>query len=227
MANQGSVALVLPNSGVKVSLQGSSAMVQGTSLTTASGSLNNIRYFAIILLTIHIFCTFDKSLQLLKSHDFTWHNILYRDVRYSVPRTSLQVDEQKRIQQHSQMPSGKNAQQSHSSVPLNHPGNERGVRMLSGANGLGMMCTTNRCMPVSRPGFQGLTSSSPVLNSGSSSSTVGMSVPANVHTVAGSGQGNSMLKSRETLHVMRVSNELSSIQDCICFTVFIRLFPAF
>ncbi|XP_022960255.1 chromatin modification-related protein EAF1 B-like [Cucurbita moschata] len=168
MANQGSVALVLPNSGVKVSLQGSSAMVQGTSLTTASGSLNNIR-----------------------------------DGRYSVPRTSLQVDEQKRIQQHSQMPSGKNALQSHSSVPLNHPGNERGVRMLSGANGLGMMCTTNRCMPVSRPGFQGLTSSSPALNSGSSSSTVGMSVPANIHTVVGSGQGNSMLKSRETLHVMR------------------------
>lgn len=122
----------------------------------------------------------------------------------------MQVDEQKRIQQYNQMPSGKNAQQSHLSVPLSHPGGERGVRMVPGANGLGMMCTMNRCMPGSRPGFQGM-ASSPVSNSGSSSSIVGMSVPANMHTVAGSGQGNSMLKPRDTLHVMRVSDELSSI----------------
>lgn len=150
------------------------------------------------------------------------HNILYRDSRYSVPRTSLPVDEQKRIQQYNQMPSGKSAQQSHLSVPLTHPGNERGVRMLSGANGLGMMCTMNRCMPVSRPGFQGM-ASSPVLNSGSSSSMVGMPVPANIHTGAGSGQGNSLLKPREALHVMRVSDELSLVLDwLICFTVVIR-----
>ncbi|XP_038877294.1 chromatin modification-related protein EAF1 B-like [Benincasa hispida] len=167
ITNQGSVASVLPNSGVKASLQGSSAMVQGTNLSAASGSLNNIR-----------------------------------DGRYSVLRTSLPVDEQKRIQQYNQMPSGKNAQQSHLSVPLTHPGNERGVRMLPGANGLGMMCTVNRCLPVSRPGFQGM-ASSPVLNTGSSSSMGGMSVPANIHTGAGSGQGNSALKPREALHVMR------------------------
>ncbi|KAE8646245.1 hypothetical protein Csa_015747 [Cucumis sativus] len=167
ISNQGSVGSVLPNPGVKASLPLSSAMVQGTSLAAASGSLNNTR-----------------------------------DGRYSVPRTSLPVDEQKRTQQYNQMPSGKNTHQSHLSVPLTHPGNERGVRMLPGANGLGMMCTMTRCMPVSRPGFQGM-ASSPVLNSGSSSSMVGMSVPANIHTVAGSGQGNSVLKPREALHVMR------------------------
>ncbi|XP_022953448.1 chromatin modification-related protein EAF1 B-like [Cucurbita moschata] len=167
ITNQGSVATGLPNLGVKASLQGSSAMVQGTSLNAVSGSLNNIR-----------------------------------DGRYSVPRTSLQGDEQKRIQQYNQMPSGKNAQQSHLSVPLTHPGNERGVRMLPSANGLGMICTMNRCVPLSRPGFQGM-ASSPVLNSGSSSSMVGMSVPANIHTGAGSGQGNSVLKPREALHGMR------------------------
>lgn len=129
------------------------------------------------------------------------------------------MDEQKRIQQYNQMPSAKNAQQSHLSVPLSHPGNERGVRMLPGANGMGMMCTMNRCMPVSRPGFQGM-ASSPVLNSGSSSSMVGMSVPANMHTGAGSGQGNSMLKPREALHVMRVSGDLSLLLDWICLTVY-------
>lgn len=132
----------------------------------------------------------------------------------------MPVDEQKRIQQYNQMPSGKTAQQSHLSVPLTHPGNERGVRMLPGANGLGMICTMTRCMPVSRPGFQGM-ASSPVLNSGSSSSMVGMSVPANMHTGAGSGQGNSVLKPREALHVMRVSVELLLILDwLVSFTLF-------
>ncbi|XP_022144502.1 chromatin modification-related protein EAF1 B isoform X2 [Momordica charantia] len=167
ITNLGCVSSVLPNSGVKSSLQGSSAMVQGTSLIAASGSLNNIR-----------------------------------DGRYSVPRTSLQVDEQKRMQQYNQLSSGKSAQQSHLSVPLSHPGNERGVRMLPGANGLGVVCAMNRCMPVSRPGFQGM-ASSPMLNSGSSSSMVGMPVPANMHTGAGSGQGSSMMKPRDALHVMR------------------------
>lgn len=129
------------------------------------------------------------------------------------------MDEQKRIQQYNQMPSGKTAQQSHLSVPLTHPGNERGVRMLPGANGLGMICTMTRCMPVSRPGFQGM-ASSPVLNSGSSSSMVGMSVPANMHTGAGSGQGNSVLKPREALHVMRVSELLLILDWLVSFTLF-------
>lgn len=123
------------------------------------------------------------------------------------------------MQQYNQLSSGKSAQQSHLSVPLSHPGNERGVRMLPGANGLGVVCAMNRCIPVSRPGFQGM-ASSPMLNSGSSSSMVGMPVPANMHTGAGSGQGSSMMKPRDALHVMRVSDELSSILDWICFTIF-------
>ena len=44
ISNQGSVGSVLPNPGVKASLPLSSAMVQGTSLAAASGSLNNTRY---------------------------------------------------------------------------------------------------------------------------------------------------------------------------------------
>uniref|UniRef100_A0A2N9I759 Myb-like domain-containing protein n=1 Tax=Fagus sylvatica TaxID=28930 RepID=A0A2N9I759_FAGSY len=127
-----------------------------------------------------------------------------RDARYNVPRTSLPVDEQQRMQQYNQMLSGRNIQQSSMSVPGALSGADRGVRILPGGNGMGMMCGMNRSMPISRPGFPGM-ASSPMLNSGSmlSSSMVGMPSPVNMHSGAGSGQVNSMLRPREGLHMIR------------------------
>ncbi|KAF3435970.1 hypothetical protein FNV43_RR23062 [Rhamnella rubrinervis] len=133
------------------------------------------------------------------------HSATIRDGRYSVPRaTSLPVDEQQRLQQYNQMLSGRNVQQSNLSVPGGLSGADRGVRMLPGGNGMGMMCGMSRSMPISRPGFQGMTSS-PMLNSGSmiSSSMTGIPSPANMHPGAASGQGNSMIRPREAIHMMR------------------------
>jgi hypothetical protein len=130
----------------------------------------------------------------------------FRDGRYNVPRTSsLPVDEQQRLQQYNQMLSGRNIQQSSMSVPGTLSGADRGVRMLPGANGMGMMCGMNRSMPISRPGFQGMASSS-MLNSATMHSMVGMASPVNMHSGPGSGQVNSMLRPRDTLHMMRVSS---------------------
>ncbi|XP_016650804.1 PREDICTED: chromatin modification-related protein EAF1 B-like isoform X1 [Prunus mume] len=128
-----------------------------------------------------------------------------REGRYSGPRaSSLPVDEQQRVQHYNQMLSGRNIQQSSLSVPGALAGTDRGVRMVPGANGMGMMCGMNRGMPMSRPGFQGMASSS-MLNSGSmlSSSMVGIPSPVNMHSGAGSGQGNLMLRPRDALHMMR------------------------
>ncbi|KAJ0052445.1 hypothetical protein Pint_01548 [Pistacia integerrima] len=131
-----------------------------------------------------------------------------RDSRYNVPRTSLPLDEQQRMQHFNQMLSGRNMQQSNLSAPGALSGAERGVRMLPSGNGMGVMCGMNRSMPMTRPGFQGM-GSSPMLNSGSmlSSSMVGMPSPVNVHSGAGSGQGNPMLRPREAMHMMRASKE--------------------
>ncbi|PPD97841.1 hypothetical protein GOBAR_DD05095 [Gossypium barbadense] len=131
-------------------------------------------------------------------------NSSVRDGRYGVPRTSLPADEQHRMQQYNQMLSGRNVQQSNLSLPGAVSGSDRMVRVLSG-NNLGMMCGINRSMPISRPGFQGMTSSA-MLNSGSmlSSNLVGgMQNPVNMHSGPGSGQGNSMLRPRDTKHMMR------------------------
>ncbi|KAJ7950438.1 chromatin modification-related protein EAF1 B-like [Quillaja saponaria] len=131
-----------------------------------------------------------------------------RDGRYGVPRTSsVPVDEQQRMQHYNQMLSSRNIQQPSLSVPGSLPGSDRGVRMLPGGNGMGMMCGMNRSMPASRSGFQGIASSS-MLSSGSmlSSSMVGMSSPVHMHSGAGPGQGNSMLRPREPLHIMRAGN---------------------
>ncbi|KAG4120452.1 hypothetical protein ERO13_D11G144700v2 [Gossypium hirsutum] len=98
----------------------------------------------------------------------------------------------------------RNVQQSNLSLPGAVSGSDRMVRVLSG-NNLGMMCGINRSMPISRPGFQGMTSSA-MLNSGSmlSSNLVGgMQNPVNMHSGPGSGQGNSMLRPRDTKHMMR------------------------
>ncbi|XP_044504174.1 chromatin modification-related protein EAF1 B-like isoform X2 [Mangifera indica] len=127
-----------------------------------------------------------------------------RDGRYNVPRTSLPPDEQQRMQHYNQMLSGRNMQQSNLSASGALSGAERGVRMLPGGNGMGVMCGINRSMPITRPGFQGM-GSSPMLTSGSmlSSSMVGMPSPVNMHSGAGPGQGNPILRPREAMHMMR------------------------
>ncbi|KHN13312.1 hypothetical protein glysoja_031469 [Glycine soja] len=136
-----------------------------------------------------------------------------RDSRYGVSRTPpLSVDEQKRIQQYNQMISSRNMPQSTMSVPGSLSGSDLGgVRMLPGGNGMGML----------GPGFQGVPSSS-MLSSGGmpSSSMVGIPSPVNMHAGVGAGQGNSMLRPRETVHMMRVrsalvlsSNLIGSIGD--------------
>lgn len=142
----------------------------------------------------------------------------FRDARYNVPRSSLPVDEQQRMQQYNQMLSGRNIQQSSMPVPGALSGADRGVRMLPGGNGMGMMCGMSRGMPISRPGFQGM-ASSPMLNSGSmiSSSMVGMPSPVNMHSGAGPGQVNSMLRPREALHMIRVSFVFCIFLCCGCW----------
>lgn len=117
-----------------------------------------------------------------------------RDSRYGVPRgVPISADEQQRLQQYNQLISSRNMQQSSMSVP----GSDRGARMLPGANGMGMMGGINRNIAMARPGFHGMTSSS-MLSSGGmlSSSMVGM--PG-----VGAGQGNSMMRPRDTVHMMR------------------------
>ncbi|XP_028797156.1 chromatin modification-related protein EAF1 B isoform X2 [Neltuma alba] len=125
--------------------------------------------------------------------------------RYGVPRTSpLSVEEQQRIQQYNQMLSRRNVQQSSMSVPGSLSGSECGVRMLSGGNSVGMIGGMNRSMALSRPGFQGMASSS-MVSSGSmlASNMTGMPSPGNMHSGVGSGQGSSMLRSHEALHMIR------------------------
>ena len=108
------------------------------------------------------------------------------------------------MQQYNQMLSGRNIQQSNLSLPGAVSGAERGVCMLPGGNGMGMMSGMNRSMPMSRPGFQGMASSA-MLNSGSmlSSNMVGIPNPVNMHSGPGSSQGNSMLRPHDTMHMMR------------------------
>ncbi|OMO89275.1 hypothetical protein CCACVL1_07948 [Corchorus capsularis] len=170
ISNQGAVASMLPASGANASLQGSSGMVLGANLSSASAPLN----------------------------------ASVRDGRYGVPRTSLPADEQHRMQQYNQMLSGRNIQQSNLSVPGAISGSDRGVRMLNGGNGMGMMCGMNRSMPMSRPGFQGMASSA-MLNSSSmlTSNMVGVPSPVNMHSGPGSAQGNSIMRPRDTMHMMR------------------------
>ena len=136
-----------------------------------------------------------------------WHSTFLRDGKYGVPRSaSLSIDEQQRMQQYNQILSSRNIQHFGLSVSGAPPGTDRGVRMLSGGNGMGIVCGMNRSMPMARPGFQGI-ASSPMLNSGSmlSSSMAPMPSPVNMHSGANSGQGNSILRPRDALNMMRVS----------------------
>lgn len=100
---------------------------------------------------------------------------------------------------------GRNIPQPNISAPGAVPATDRGVRMLPSGNGMGIMCGVNRSMPMARPGFQGIPSSS-MVNSGSMVAP-GMS-SANMHAGVGAGQGSSMVRPHEALHMMRVSHFL-------------------
>lgn len=117
----------------------------------------------------------------------------------------MPTEEQQRLQQYNHMLPGRNAQAPNlSSGSIS--GTDRGVRKLPGGNGAGMVAGMSRSKPMSRPGLQGISSSS-MLNSGSmlSSSMGGMPSNMNMHSGTASGQGNLMFKPRAALHMMRVS----------------------
>ncbi|XP_057484162.1 chromatin modification-related protein EAF1 B-like isoform X2 [Actinidia eriantha] len=129
----------------------------------------------------------------------------FRDGGYAVPRTaSLSIDEQQRMQPYNQILPSRNIQHFGLSVSGAPPGTDRGVRMLSGGNGMGIVCGMNRSMPTARSGFHGI-APSPMLNSGSMLSSSMAPIPShvNMHSGANSGQGNSMLRPRDALNMMR------------------------
>nr|GMD28014.1 chromatin modification-related protein EAF1 B-like isoform X1 [Ipomoea batatas] len=131
-------------------------------------------------------------------------NAAVRDGKYAISRSaSIPVDEQQRMHHYNQLLPGRNIPIS--SAPGAFPGPDRGgVRMLPSGNNMGIICGINRGMPTPRPGFQGIASPS-MLNSGTmtSSGMVAMPNPVNMHSGVGSSQGNSMLRPRENLHMMR------------------------
>ncbi|GFY99496.1 helicase/SANT-associated, DNA binding protein [Actinidia rufa] len=131
-------------------------------------------------------------------------NASVRDGRYGVPRSaSLSIDGQQRMQQYNHMLSGRNIQQSAPAVSGAPPGTDRGVRILPGGNGVGIVSGLNRTMPMARPRFQEI--APPSMTSGSmiTSSMAVMPSPVNVPPGVGSGQGNAMLRPRNTLNMMR------------------------
>ncbi|XP_010488604.1 PREDICTED: chromatin modification-related protein EAF1 B isoform X2 [Camelina sativa] len=128
-----------------------------------------------------------------------------RDGRFNVPRGSLPLDEQHRLQQFNQMLSGRNLQQPSLSTPGAVSGADRGHRMVPGGNAMGAS-GMNRSTPMSRPGFQGMGSSA-MPNTGSmlSSGMVGIPNTGNIHSGGGASPGNSMLRPREAVqHMMRM-----------------------
>lgn len=132
--------------------------------------------------------------------------------RYGVHRAAtLPIDDQKRLQQYGQNFSGRNMQQS--GIPMTSAlpaGVDRGVRMLTGGNGMGMMCGVNRTMSMPRTGFQGAGPAS-ILNMVSpnnmiSGNVVGIPSPIGAHSSAVSCPGSTMLRPRDTLQMIRVSS---------------------
>nr|XP_043609211.1 chromatin modification-related protein EAF1 B-like isoform X2 [Erigeron canadensis] len=117
-----------------------------------------------------------------------------REGRYGIPRGSLSVDEQHRMQQFNQM-SARNMQQT-SLPPGSNSGTDRGVRMLPGGAGMGVIGGVNRGMAIARPGYPGI--STPMLNPGMTSAI-------------GPGQGNSV-RPRETMRMMRPNQNMAPDQ---------------
>lgn len=87
-----------------------------------------------------------------------------------------------------------------------HSGTDRGIRMLTSGNGVGSPNGLNRSMQMPRPGLQSIASSS-MVGPGSvlSSSMMAVPNPVNIHSSPGGGQGKSMMRPHDPLHMMRVS----------------------
>ncbi|XP_019106451.2 chromatin modification-related protein EAF1 B isoform X3 [Beta vulgaris subsp. vulgaris] len=136
-------------------------------------------------------------------NNLTSQSSQFSNSRYQVPRsTSLPIEEQQRLQQYNHMLPGRNVQSPNmSSGSLS--GSDRGVRILPGGNTVGMVAGMSRSMPMSRPGLQGIPSSS-MLNSGSmlSSNMGGIPNNMNMHSGTASGQGN-LFRPRDALHMVR------------------------
>ncbi|XP_020573993.1 chromatin modification-related protein EAF1 B-like isoform X2 [Phalaenopsis equestris] len=115
--------------------------------------------------------------------------------RYGVHRSStLPVEDQKRLQQYNQNFSGRNVQQSGISMTNALPvGVDRGVRMLPGGNGMGMMCGVNRSMSMPRTGFQSV----------SAAGMLNMVSPNNMLSGNVSSPGSTMLRPRDALQMLR------------------------
>ncbi|KAL6881980.1 hypothetical protein ACP4OV_011452 [Aristida adscensionis] len=128
--------------------------------------------------------------------------------RYGVPRTgSLPADDQTRIQ-YNHMLNGRNHQQPGVSVPgALTSGVDRGVRVMPGSHGMGMMTGLNRGPPVSRPGFPRLGSPGMLnmVSSGNMSPNNGqvMQNAVNVHPGAIAGPGGTMLRPRDPMQMLR------------------------
>ncbi|XP_062232326.1 chromatin modification-related protein EAF1 B-like [Phragmites australis] len=127
-----------------------------------------------------------------------------------VPRpTSLQGDEQTKIQ-YNQMVNGKNLQQPGGSVPGVFPGGvDRGPRMMPGAHGMGIMAGLNRGMPAAKAGFPRI-SSPGMLNVVSSGNLLlhgeqGVPSAVDVHPGAIPSPGNSILKPHDPMQRLRVT----------------------
>ncbi|XP_020520493.1 chromatin modification-related protein EAF1 B isoform X1 [Amborella trichopoda] len=122
------------------------------------------------------------------------------------PTSSITLDEQQRMQQYNQLVSSRNIPQPNLAVP-NGLQDCGGVRMPpppGGGNNMGIICRLNRSMPpMQRPGgYQGMNSPPAVLSGANSIlSASGMPNPINVHP----GQGSSISRPREALHILRAS----------------------
>ncbi|CAH2052616.1 unnamed protein product [Thlaspi arvense] len=146
------------------------------------------------------------------------HSTSVRDGRFNVPRGSLPLDEQHRLQQYNQMSSGRNMQQPSLSSPGAVSGS--GHRMVPGGNAMGVS-GVNRGTPMSRPGFQGMSSPAMPSTGGMlSSGVVGIPNTGNIHPGGGASPGNSMLRPpREAVqHMMRMQAAQGNSQGIPAFS---------
>ncbi|CAN7012010.1 hypothetical protein IGI04_012289 [Brassica rapa subsp. trilocularis] len=132
------------------------------------------------------------------------HSATPRDGRFNVPRGSLPLDEQHRLQRHNQI-SGNNLQQN--SLSTHGAVSGLGHRVVPGVNTVGVS-GTNRGTPMSRSGFQGIGSPAVPNNvSMLSSGMVGIPNTGNINSGRGASPRNSMVRPpREAVqHMMRAA----------------------
>lgn len=107
------------------------------------------------------------------------------------------------------MVNGRNLQQPGIPVPGVLPsGVDRGARMMPSAHGVGIMTGLNRGAAVTRPGFPRLGSSGMAnVSPGNMSPNNGQGLQntVNVHPGAIPGPGNTMLRPRDPMQMLRVS----------------------